>query len=446
MTTSINLPPESTKERFIPISRQEIIQDLLASPHWQPSEQKLFGEFCTLFNALYHFKFHQHLEALKRCYFPFNPDADIITKLEYSPEEKDQLHQQLVEDTRNLLNHANYDELTIEAVNQALTEESPYGVSVSIDLDDFATLFIFYRGSATKIEYRRRWTSLFLRREPLETPIYKRLFIMAKFKTTEERVLEVTRQLQEQHETWTLEKAIKKARKQVKQSRQNLPDDDDAVNDKVFIKLFKNIPRSDLDTLFPNQDVRLKLFDKIKLALTGGGGTVGGTVGIFFKLTETVINPFALAGAFVGLIGVIVRIVMGIFQQRTKYMMILSRNLYFLTLDNNQGVLSSLIDGAEEEEGKEAMLAYHFLHTHATKDYTQPSLDQEIENYLQQQYKVAIDFEVDDGLRKLREEGLLIEPEGGILKVVPPAEANKILDKQWDELFQYHQPHLEEKA
>ena len=38
-------------------------------------------------------------------------------------------------------------------------------------------------------------------------------------------------------------------------------------------------------------------------------------------------------------------------------------NLYFRNLVNNTGVFYSLIDAAEEEESKEAFLAYYFLHT-----------------------------------------------------------------------------------
>ena len=41
----------------------------------------------------------------------------------------------------------------------------------------------------------------------------------------------------------------------------------------------------------------------------------------------------------------------------------LSDNLYFKNLDNNAGVFYHLIDAAEEEEFKEAVLAYYFLLT-----------------------------------------------------------------------------------
>lgn len=429
-------PLTAPRERFIPISRQEISEDLLTATHWHPEERKLFADFCTILNALYHFKFETRLEELKRSYFPFNPDTDLVTKHDYSPAELQTLQQELVEETRGLLDRANYEELTTADLNKALTAESFHAIKVYVDLEDFADMLIFYRGSSTKTHYVRRWFSLFLFKHPLEVPIYKRLFLLVKFKTTADRAQELAQAMITTDDELSLAKATKKATKTVHKARQDLPD---KVENKVFLKLFKDIPRSDLNTLFPNQKVRLKRFDKIQLALTGGGGTIGGIAGILGKIATAAIHPFGLIGAFVGLIGVIVRQIMSIFHHRTKYMMVLSRTLYFHTLDNNFGVINSLIDEAEEEEGKEAILAYYFLHVNTKHNYTQDSLDREIENYIQQKYGVAIDFEVADGLRKLRQEGLLKEQAGGILKVLPLDDACAVLDKQWDNFFQYNQ-------
>jgi ribosomal protein L9 len=443
---------EQPRERFIPIGRQDVVADLLADTDWNDGERKQFEEFCQIFTALYHYKFHKNLEELKHSYAPFNPDADLVQR-EYSKEEKQQYCDTLINEMRGLINNANYEQLTIEAVNSAMNAESYYGVNVSVDMDDFDEMVIYYRGSTTQVKYKRNWKTLFLTEEPIEIPIYQRLFLLLKFKTeadlaqervetwltAEKKENESSEELSEPERLKAQEKINKrkiklekKARKQIKKSRQNLPDD--ITEEHIFLKLFKNIPRTDLAMLFPNQNVRLKLFDKIKLAITGGGGSIFGIFSIALKVTAA-LNPFALIGALGGFIGMIVRQVMSIFTQRTKYMMTLSRNLYFLNLDNNFGVMNYLVDMAEEEEGKEAILAYYFLHINPEKNYTQEELDREIENYIQDKYGVAIDFEVDDGLRKLRKEGLLIEKEGGILKVIDLPDANVCLDKQWDNFF-----------
>ena len=97
-----------TKERFIPIGRQDIVENLLATSHWNNDERQNFKEFCKIFIALYHYKFHQYSESLKHCYTPFNPDNDIIME-EHNDEDQKQILQQLTDETVKLLNKGNYD-------------------------------------------------------------------------------------------------------------------------------------------------------------------------------------------------------------------------------------------------------------------------------------------------------------------------------------------------
>jgi len=431
---------EESRERFIPIGRQEIVADLLDAPHWTDEGQQ-FKEFCTIFGALYHYKFHAHSEELKRCYTPFNPDTDIVTQHDYSDEDKQKLRDTLDSEMRQLLNNANYEQLTNEDINRAISADSYYGLNVWVDLDEFEKLVVYFRGSAMRVDHKRTWQSLFLSKKAIEIPIYKRLFLLLKFKTEDQRVDELLKKWEADNpesDPETKNKFEKKIRNQVQKSRQNLPEG--LSEDQVFLKLFKDLPRTDLEMLFPNQEVRLKLFDKIKLAITGGGGTLFGIFTTIGKVVAAAANLFLLIGAFVGLIAIIVRQIMNIFNQRTKYMMTLSRNLYFHNLDNNVGVMNYLIDLAEEEEGKEAILAYFFLHTHADENFTKEKLDRKIEGYLKSKYGTDIDFEVDDGIRKLREEGILREEEGGILKVLDLQAASAILDKQWDNFFNFEAP------
>jgi hypothetical protein len=421
---------EYDKERFIPIGKQEIVADLLAAPHWNAEEQQQFCEFCQIFAALYHYKFHSHLEEMKRCYSPFDPDTDIVTQSEFSDEEEQKRHNILIDEMRQLLNHANYEELTVDDINKAMNADSYYGVSVSVDLRDFVEMITYYRGASTKVEYKRTWRSLFFSKERFEIPIYKRLFLLIKFKAEDKRFQEfLDEQELDKDEMGDFQM---KVRKTLWKSKQNMPQG--VTDEHAFIKLFKNMPRSDLAMLFPNQRVRFRLFDKIKLAVTGGGGTI---FGIFTTITKVAVavNPITILLAFGGLIGIIIRQIMGIFTERNKYMMVLSRNLYFHNMNNNVGVINYLIDMAEEEEGKEAILAYYFLHTLRDKNYTLEALDREIENYIQDKYGLAIDFEVDDGVRKLRDEGILIEQEGGILKVLDLHKTCVRLDKKWDDFF-----------
>jgi hypothetical protein len=117
----------------------------------------------------------------------------------------------------------------------------------------------------------------------------------------------------------------------------------------------------------------------------------------------------------------------------------LSENLYFRNLDNGAGVFHHLLDAAEEEEVKEAVLAYHFLRT-AGRPLTAEELDRRIEDWFARRWEATFDFEVDDGVGKLRRLGLADDDGRGRLTAVTLDEAKRGLDQIWDDLFAYHAP------
>src|SRR5262249_40365585 len=80
----------------------------------------------------------------------------------------------------------------------------------------------------------------------------------------------------------------------------------------------------------------------------------------------------------------------------------LTQSLYFQNLDCNGGVLYRLLDEAEEQECREAVLAYFFLWHHAGPEgWTLADLDARVEEYLRQRAGVEADFEVNDAVAKL---------------------------------------------
>ena len=114
----------------------------------------------------------------------------------------------------------------------------------------------------------------------------------------------------------------------------------------------------------------------------------------------------------------------------------LSDNLYFKNLDNNSGVFHTLIDAAEEEDCKEAILAYTFLLQAPTEGLTDEQIDQQIEQWFKDKYDCELDFDVADALEKLvRME--LVNYSGTHYTPRPMNEAVKVLDEYWDGLFEF---------
>jgi hypothetical protein len=122
---------------------------------------------------------------------------------------------------------------------------------------------------------------------------------------------------------------------------------------------------------------------------------------------------------------------------RYEFQKELSDNLYFRNLVNNVGVFHSLIDSAEEEECKEAFIAFYFLH--ATEDeMTEKQLDDLVEEWFEKEHNCSLDFECDDALQKLFALNLVERREDGVLKACDFDDALKRLDERWDNYFQYN--------
>ena len=108
--------------------------------------------------------------------------------------------------------------------------------------------------------------------------------------------------------------------------------------------------------------------------------------------------------------------------------------MYFNDRGNNQGVFSMLIDLAEEQECKEAMMAYYFLLKSNVK-MNEKELDNFIEEWMEKKHKTKIDFEVDDAIKKLEKLDLVSCDTNGILTVLSMDEALSQMDYIWDNYF-----------
>lgn len=223
---------------------------------------------------------------------------------------------------------------------------------------------------------------------------------------------------------------------------------------KTLIKLFQNVPKADLEMLFPNSEVRMKTIDKliigIPAAVSGAvvvvsklGASlalVGSLVAFWLGLRETSVDInqkhlVALGLGLVALGGFLFKQISKFKNRKIRFMKALAENLYFKNLDNNAGVFHHLIDAAEEEEFKEALLAYLFL-AQNKNGLTRGQLDDTVESWLKKEWNCAIDFEVDDALAKL-ERWQLVRRQDDRLYALTLAEAKAKLDHTWDNYFTY---------
>jgi hypothetical protein len=100
-------------------------------------------------------------------------------------------------------------------------------------------------------------------------------------------------------------------------------------------------------------------------------------------------------------------------------------------LDSNAGVLFRLLDEAEEQDCREALLAYFLLWKKARPEgWTARDLTEFVEPYLEENVSLPVDFETGNvlaALEKLR----LIEKQGDRYRARPIDEALNMLSTAW---------------
>jgi hypothetical protein len=294
-----------------------------------------------------------------------------------------------------------------------------------VDFDDFEDVIFFRRGKSIKEETLVKFFGL--SKKKFQFTNYERVAIYIKFK----------------------EKSYFDS-----QERKDLYFEPGST----IIKLFHNVPKADLEMLFPNSKVRMKTIDKI---IIGVPAAISGIIVLVTKLGASLLlvasvlsfwlgfqdeevqikqqHLIALGAGLGTLGGFLFRQINKYKNRKIKFMKALSDNLYFKNLDNNAGVFYHLIDAAEEEEFKEAVLAYYFLLS-AKEALTKNELDHRIESWLAEKWDCHIDFEIGDALDKLQRQEL-IEVDADHLRCVPLSAARQQLDSIWDNYFKYSEVH-----
>ncbi len=414
--------PESARgrERFIPVTRFALLDRLTSPTAWPRGEAREARRFFRYLDHWRRQQYNAQLHELEETYEPFSPDSDLLLTRAFTPEERAVMQSRVVEGMQRILKQANYVQIDHNDVEQILTRDSAYGLDLQVDLEVFDEVLLYFRGASTRRDQRRRWHKFYLR-ENFDVPTFQRLFLLFKLKPFDKQVREVM-----QAKTLTR----REAEKIVKRQRESVPP---GVKEScIYMKLFKNIPRSDLEMVFPNTRVRFRFLDKLRLGATAGGGLTLGTVSAAGKIALLASNPIAAAGALVGLGGIAFRQAINFMNQKQRYMVVMAQNLYFHAMADNRGVMLKLAARAAEEDIKEEMLLYAVLTKENARRQDIPDIDAAIEQYLAASFGVSVDFDITDALERLIADGVVSEQPDGRLSALAPKAAALHIDKKWD--------------
>jgi hypothetical protein len=422
--------PDTARPIFIPVCRSDILNALLSPELWASSSQQAqAADVLRLIGMIRQHKSAETLNLLSDVYDPFNPDDETVNIA--PPTEAERLEKRRIFNSRlkELISSANYQELNSKELEDILTSASPDGVHVDVDFQEYEVKLMYYRSESETTKRKRNLLWLYLKHKQYNVPTFERLFIAIKFKPEAQRIQEIM-------SADGLNEA--KARKKLRKLRRMLPPS--FSTDHIYIKVFKKIPRFDVEMLFPNIRVKMKYTDKLQLGGSAVFGMATWAVGTASKLLVAVaLSPVMLAGALAtGVGGVMYAQIRNIFITRDRYRMQLAQSLYFQNLANNQGALALMVDEAEEEDVKEEALLYiHLLRTpvHATQ---LENLQSRINIFLNKSFEVDVHFDIHDALARLIDLGLVTQSPLGDLRAMALDEARRHLHDRWCHLADAH--------
>jgi hypothetical protein len=411
------------RDQFIPVRKADLLDALVEhGPLRSGTERGEFRQICRVLAAIYHYQYFEQLERLRQDYFYFNPEIDPHARFDSAGLAA--AYADLVDSFTAVLKRANFVEMSHAEIEEAHRQRKAMRVKVAVSLDDFREVRFFHRGHHHEtIETKDRFG---LRKKSHEVKVFDDVILFAAAKPAAEIVSQRERKLL--------------ARRRIRPGS-------------VLIKYFRNVASTDLNALFPNVRVVMSMLD----SLTLGVPALVGAIPILINLASTVTVLLLVIGFYLGIVadvehdelkrgfaamsGLAALIGFGMRQwlryqrQSLRYQKELTDNIYFRNVNNNAGIFDYMTGAAEEQECKEAFLAYYFLCTAGTA-LSEVELEGRIERWLKYTFGVDIEFEVADALAKL-ERFWLLRRHGDGLAVPSPDETIARLDRTWGDFFRY---------
>ncbi|XP_034709853.1 uncharacterized protein LOC117932686 isoform X2 [Vitis riparia] len=206
------------------------------------------------------------------------------------------------------------------------------------------------------------------------------------------------------------------------------------------LKIYERIPIPDLPVVFPHKKLSFRIIDTVRL----DAATILGLLAFFinYKFEDILSSPSAIlldVIAVSALIIYVTRVALGYKQTWDRYQLLVNRTLYEKTLASGFGSVHFLLDASEQQQYKEAILAYAILLKAEKGQATcRKSLGDECERFMYNVFKQKVEMPVDKAADTLLRLGLVTEtPINGImgLQAVPCPKACQALKQRWNSLL-----------
>jgi hypothetical protein len=417
---SAGTTPAGKSDGFIAARKAELGLAIANEAGLPQGEGAAMGELFRLLGALMHHEAHERLEALKALYDPIDPDAP-PSRRDVSLGAFETFERELTD----ALTRANFAEIDPDTVHTRETTKLLTGLSIKPSMAGIRRIRYFARGARPEQIVKKSWFGL--RKRVIDAQVMNDVVVLVGFKADDEIVRADRR-------------AFASMRRGVRTGA-------------TLVKHFRSVANAELVTLHPGAKPSMLRRDQFLLAAPA----IATGVPVLLNLWPALTVIFAVLAAYFGAQGVIedselkralaamsglVAVGAFVMRQRLKYeaqtlryQKQLADTVYFRNLANNAGVLDLLIGAGEEQDAKEAILAYGMLRR-AQKPLAKAEIDNFSEAFLHERFGLEIDFEIQDALGKLERLGVVMR-EGDTYSALPPSDALARLDAAWDSVFNF---------
>ncbi|MEM0983463.1 MAG: DUF3754 domain-containing protein [Planctomycetota bacterium] len=346
-------------DRFVPMRVVDLAAAIAADP-------RTFGAFAREATAFAHALdavMDQEVTALHRelsvKYACINPDRDTMPGPCTSVDNADEAELEVLRGLSYVFDKASYEKLSDVQIESAVRVANSHGLKVQVDPEGVESLSIWVRGRG-EITRRKRTMRHPVKGVEIELEVYKRLAVAARV----------------------------------------------TGEDALRLKLYREIPVADLEALLPHARVSMSVLDRVQVF----GGGAGALSGVAFKIPAVIASGLAglasLGSALViGFGGLAVKSFMGWRRNKLSRSARRTQHLYSQHMAANAAVLDAVLVQIEEEEVKEALLAYAAMW--ATGQDTVEDLSAWVERWLFDLTGQTIRFDGSDALESLTRLGLV---------------------------------------
>jgi hypothetical protein len=387
---------------FLPIPKKKLVTLLIERLTSKHGAGENADRLLDLLDVVIHLDNRDRLERLKQDYAEFDPDHELEPLPSQDTANVKERVNRFLTQFDELVERANFIRLSDEEVKAAIAQASHHGLRVTVDFDSFEVMHVYARGEAIEQRLSRQWRRMY-RKSLLDTPVYKRMVVALRMKPMATSKGELRPQF-------------------------------------VYLKMFKDIPKVDVEMLLPTTNVQMSWFDKGQIFVP----TMSGLAYSLFKVSSVAWTITALSvgalltigGLLVGSIGYALKTFFGYARTRDRYQLRLTRRLFFQNLYNNAALLFRLQDSAEGQEFREATLAYVLMLGEGVgAAISVAETARRVERFLHKNFDLEVDFDAIDAITSLNRLGLIEsvpseDVDGGLWRPVDIEKAISILEQK----------------